>query len=151
MQDSQKGYASQEAVIALACLSLLVDKLLHRQRTRGSVASLPASGGRLPLLDAEGLAQLTVCPAQQPDATLDELRTSLAAIGGPALSRTTIWWAVEGAGWGRKKSVHAAERDSERVVGLRQHFLETLAEQDVTRFVFVDETSMNLTYCRRYG
>ena len=80
-----------------------VDKLLHRQRTSGSVASLPASGGRLPLLDAEGLAQLTACLEQQPDATLDELRTTLAAVGGPALSRTSTWRAVEGAGWGRKK------------------------------------------------
>ncbi|RZK14414.1 MAG: IS630 family transposase [Hymenobacter sp.] len=34
---------------------------------------------------------------------------------------------------------------------MRQHFLEALAEEDVTRFVFVDETSTNLTYCRRYG
>ncbi|MGI4735610.1 MAG: hypothetical protein ACRYG7_10570 [Janthinobacterium lividum] len=80
-----------------------VDKLLHRQRTSGSVASLPASGGCLPLLDAEGQAQLSACLAQQPDATLDELRTVLAAIGGPALSRTTTWRAVEGLGWGRKK------------------------------------------------
>jgi len=36
-------------------------------------------------------------------------------------------------------------------VGLRQAFLEALADEDVTRFVFVDETSTNLTYCRRYG
>lgn len=80
-----------------------VDKLLHRQRTSRSVASLPASGGYRPLLDAAGLAQLTVCLEQQPDATLDELRTMLSAVGGPALSRTTTWRAVEGAGWGRKK------------------------------------------------
>ena len=26
-----------------------------------------------------------------------------------------------------------------------------MQEEDVTRFVFVDETSTNLTYCRRYG
>lgn len=51
----------------------------------------------------------------------------------------------------QKKSVHATERDSERVVALRQAFLESLAAQDVTRFIFVDETSTNLTYCRRYG
>lgn len=36
-------------------------------------------------------------------------------------------------------------------MGLRQAFLEALADEDVTRFVFVDETSTNLTYCRRYG
>ena len=51
----------------------------------------------------------------------------------------------------QKKSVHAAERDTERVVALRQLFVETIQQEDVTRFVFVDETSTNLTYCRRYG
>ena len=29
--------------------------------------------------------------------------------------------------------------------------MEAIQEEDVTRFVFVDETSTNLTYCRRYG
>jgi len=34
---------------------------------------------------------------------------------------------------------------------LRRLFIEAIQEEDVTRFVFVDETSTNLTYCRRYG
>ena len=51
----------------------------------------------------------------------------------------------------QKKSVHAAERDTARVVSLRRLFLEALPQEDVTRLVFVDETSTNLTYCRRYG
>ncbi|AWM34946.1 IS630 family transposase [Hymenobacter nivis] len=51
----------------------------------------------------------------------------------------------------QKKSIHAAERDTERVVALRRLFLEAIQPEDVTRFVFVDETSINLTYCRRYG
>ena len=36
-------------------------------------------------------------------------------------------------------------------MALRRLFLEDIQEADVTRFVFVDETSTNLTYCRRYG
>ena len=51
----------------------------------------------------------------------------------------------------QKKSVHAAERDTERVVAMRRLFLEAIQEEDVSRFVFVDETSTHLTYCRRYG
>jgi len=51
----------------------------------------------------------------------------------------------------QKKSVHAAKRDTERVVGLRRSFVEAVQAEDWTRFVFVDETSTNLTYCRRYG
>ncbi len=34
---------------------------------------------------------------------------------------------------------------------LRRAFLEALPGEDVTRFKFVDETSVNLTYTRRYG
>ena len=51
----------------------------------------------------------------------------------------------------KKKSVHDAERDSERVVALRGAFVEAIQQQDVSRFKFVDETSTNLTYARRYG
>lgn len=34
---------------------------------------------------------------------------------------------------------------------LRREFIEALQHEDVTRFKFVDETSVNLTYTRRYG
>lgn len=51
----------------------------------------------------------------------------------------------------KKKSVHAAERDTERVRALRAAFLEAVQSEDFTCFKFVDETSTNLTYCRRYA
>ncbi|HLK96170.1 MAG TPA: IS630 family transposase, partial [Hymenobacter sp.] len=50
----------------------------------------------------------------------------------------------------QKKSRHAAERDTERVKALRRAFLDALPGQDVARFKFVDETSVHLTYTRRY-
>ena len=34
---------------------------------------------------------------------------------------------------------------------MRRSFVEAVQAEDWTRFVFVDETSTNLTYCRRYG
>ena len=80
-----------------------VDKLLRRQRTSGSLATLPASGGPAPRLDAAGRDLLRACLVAQPDATLDEVRAALVAAGGPALSRTSTWRAVERLGWGRKK------------------------------------------------
>ena len=51
----------------------------------------------------------------------------------------------------KKKSVHAAERDTERVRALRAAFVEAVQAKDFTRFKFVDETSTNLTYGRRYA
>jgi hypothetical protein len=51
----------------------------------------------------------------------------------------------------QKKSLHAAERDTQRVKALRGAFVEAVQVEDFTRFKFVDETSVNLTYTRRYG
>lgn len=100
---AQPGAKIHEVAARFSVSISFVDKLLCRQRTSGSVASLPPSGGRTPQLTEAGQRELAACLVQQPDATLDELRTELAALGGPALSRTTIWRAVQGLGWGRKK------------------------------------------------
>ncbi len=81
----------------------LVDKLLCRQRTAGSLAALPASGGPVPRLDPAGQALLSACLVAQPDATLAEISAALAAADGPALSQTSTWRAVESLGWRRKK------------------------------------------------
>jgi hypothetical protein len=55
-------------------------------------------------------------------------------------------------GCGAKKSLHATERDSERVSTLRQQHVEAIAVRpDVERFYFLDETGLRLDYTRRYG
>ncbi|WP_460515323.1 hypothetical protein [Hymenobacter jeollabukensis] len=64
-----------------------VNKLLQRQRAGGGVAALAHRGGPAPLLDEAARTQLAACVAQQPDATLDELRALLVAAGGPAGGR----------------------------------------------------------------
>ena len=80
-----------------------VDKLLHRQRTTNSFAALPARGGPAPRLDAAVHALLTACLRQQSDATLPEV--------GQALSRTSVWRAVEKLGWKhKKKHLHCRTR-----------------------------------------
>ena len=80
-----------------------VEKLLQRQRTRGSLAPLPLRGGPAPCLDASSRADVVACLRQQPDATLDELRVWVAALGGPAVSVATMGRAVQAVGWRRKK------------------------------------------------
>ena len=85
-----KPGAKIHAVAARFVVSLsFANKLLRRQRTSGSLAALPAGNGPAPLGSALGQAHLRACLVAQPDATLDELRTLLAAVGGPTLSRTT--------------------------------------------------------------
>ena len=80
-----------------------VEKLLQRQRTSGSLASLPLRGGPDPRLDAKARAELVACLHQQPDATLDELCVWVAALGGPAVSTATLGRAVQALDWRRKK------------------------------------------------
>ena len=82
-----------------------VEKRLHRQRTTGSVAALPPHSGPVPGLDARARDGLRACPRQEPAATLAEWGTWLAAIGGPAVSSSTLWRAVQALGWWRKKRV----------------------------------------------
>jgi len=81
-----------------------VYKLRQRQRTKGTLAALPHRGGPAPALDTAARQQLAACVVQQPDATLDELRAHLAAVGGPPVGRTTIWKALQALNLGRKKS-----------------------------------------------
>ena len=80
-----------------------VEKLLQRQRTSGSLAALPLRGGSAPCLDASSRADVVACLRQQPDATMDELRVWVAALGGPAVSVATMGRAVQAVGWRRKK------------------------------------------------
>ena len=100
------------------------------------------------LLDAAARAELVACLRQQPDATLDELR-----VWGGRAGRTGCEPGHAGAGGAdtglaaKKKSVHAAER----VRALRAAFGAAGQAEDFICFKFVDETSTNLTYGRRYA
>jgi len=98
------GDSSLSQVAARFSVSLsFVTKLRQRQRPSGSLAALPHRGGPAPLLDAAARTHLAACVAQQPDATLDELRVHLAASGGPAVGRTTLWQGLQALNLRRKK------------------------------------------------
>jgi transposase len=80
-----------------------VEKLPRRKRTTGSAAALPARSGPTPHLDVPAREELRACLRQQPDATLSGLRTWRAAVGGPAVSQSTLWRAVQALDWRQKK------------------------------------------------
>jgi transposase len=52
---------------------------------------------------------------------------------------------------GKKKSLHAAERDTERVRTLRTAFLDTAQALDVRRLTCIDASGTTLAMTRRYG
>ena len=80
-----------------------VAKLLRHQRQSGSLVALPHRSRPAPSLDASARTDLAACLRQQPDATLDELRVWVAALGGPAVSPATMGRAVQALDWRRKK------------------------------------------------
>ena len=100
---AQPGHTVLTVAAQFSVSVSFVEKLLHRQRTTGSVAALPARSGPAPDLDARARDELRACLRQEPDATLAELRTWLATIGGPAVGQSTLWQAVQALGWRRKK------------------------------------------------
>ena len=99
----QGGRTIGEVAAQFSVSDSFVRKLRRRQRTSGSVAALPQRSGPAPFLDAAARAQLAACSRQEPDATLAELCTWLAAIGGPAVSQSTLWRALQALDWRRKK------------------------------------------------
>ena len=50
----------------------------------------------------------------------------------------------------KKRSIYAADRDTERVRALRADLVEAVQAENFTCFRFMDETSTNLTYYCRY-
>ncbi len=101
----QPGSRLAAAAAQFSASRSFVEKLLHRQRTSGSLAALLPHPGPAPLLDVPALDGLRACLRQQPDATLDALRVWLAALGGPNVSQATMGRAVQALDWRRKKRV----------------------------------------------
>jgi transposase len=101
----QAGRTIGEVAAQFSVSDSFVRKLRRRQRTSGSLAALPQRSGPAPCLDAVAQAQVEACLRQESDATLVELCVWLAALGGPAVSQTTLWRAVQALGWRRKKRV----------------------------------------------
>lgn len=93
-----------------------VSLLLKRQRTSGSVAALSHRGGPAPRLQEVDRQRLIACVTAQPDATLAELGQQLVA---PLWGRPCCGKHSSNSIYGAKKSLHAAERDTDRVRRLR--------------------------------
>ena len=74
---AQPGRTIAHVAAAFSVSVAFVNKLLRRQRTTGSVAARPRTGGPPPKLDAAAQAQVVAWVGQQPDVTLAELQAAL--------------------------------------------------------------------------
>ena len=80
-----------------------VYKLLKQRRDTGSVAPRRRAGGFKSAADERSRQVLRELVAEQPDATLAELRQRLAARGGPAVSAARVCQALKALGLPLKK------------------------------------------------
>ena len=125
-----------------------VRRWLQRRRQTGSLDPAPHGGGRHRAVDGQDAERLKQLVRERPDATLDEMNTSL----GLDCSRMAIARALVRLGISRKKkSLHASERDTPKVKRKRRDFRRKLAQVDPKHLVFVDETGAHTAMTRFYG
>ena len=125
-----------------------VRRWLQRRRQTGSLDPTPHGGGRHRAVDGQDAERLKQLVRERPDATLDEMNTSL----GLDCSRMAIARALVRLGISRKKkSLHASERDTPKVKRKRRDFRRKLAQVDPKHLVFVDETGAHTAMTRFYG
>jgi transposase len=128
-------------------LSCIVRLLQHYRRT-GAVQPRPHAGVPPRKLDATAEALLLDLVAEQPDATLAELRAHL----GIRCSLMTIARALQRHRITRKKkTLYADEQKSRRVQRKRRAFKKKLASVDAEHLVFVDEVGATTGMTRAYG
>ena len=108
-------------------------------------------GGHRPVLDPQAMRAVVRFVRSTPDATLDELREQVREQTGHQVSRSTMCRAVRRTGWRRKKTLHASERDTPRVRRARTRFCRRTAGLAAKRFVFIDESGVNITLACRYA
>ena len=91
-----RGIATYEKIAATFGVSQsFLYKLLCQRRATGEIAPLPHGGGATAKLDEEKLLALADLVAEQPDATLEELRQRLQRRQKVAVSLSTIWRGLE--------------------------------------------------------
>lgn len=125
-----------------------ITRLLQLRRQTGSSEPRPHGGGIAPTLDRDALERLRKLVEEAPDATLEDLKQRMGISG----SIMIICRALQKLGLPRKKkSRHAAERDTPEVRKKRRAFRRKIAPIEPGRLVFVDETGVTTAMTPAYG
>ena len=129
-----------------------IENLLKRYRTNGTVEPRAHGGGRVAKLSIEQEQVLVALVAEDNDAILVELCARLEQQTGVRVSRATMGRIVQKLNLTRKKkTLHATERETERVQQLRVQYWHEIGQVKLENLVFVDETGSNLAMTRRYA
>jgi transposase len=145
--DNREG--SRRNLAARFCVNVsTITRLLQLRRETGSSQPRPHGGGVAPTLDQAARERLRALVEETPDATLEALKQKLGVSG----SVMIICRALQKLGLPlKKKSRHAAERDTPEVRKRRREFRKEVDPIEPGRLVFVDETGVTTAMTPTYG
>jgi transposase len=151
-----QGEGTHESLADRFCVSVAWAKKISAQRNRtGQAERVPYHPGRKPAVGIEMHPQIKLWFVAQPDLTLAEVQQKLHAEAGISLSLPQIWHLLNKLKLRLKKSLHAAERDTEVNRKRREEFVTRIATIAPNRLVFLDEsgvtTSMTRLFARSEG
>jgi transposase len=136
-----QGEGSQPQIAKRFRVSIsFITRLIQRRREAGTLAPKDHGGGRQFALGPEGTARLAGLIAEQPDATLRQLKER----GGFTCTLTTIWRTLRRRHLTyKKKTLHARERDTPEVQAKRRRYRREVRKIEAKRLIFLDETGIN--------
>lgn len=128
-----------------------VEKICRQQRRSGQADRVEQRHGLVSRVDAVGQACLLEAIADRPDLTFAELQRILAERQGVRLCIAQVFNVVKRLGVRLKKSLHAAERDTEANRRKREAFVERIRSTPPENLIFLDESGVTTSMTRLYG
>src|SRR5262249_38310749 len=143
-----RGGPRQQIADLFGVSAAWIRRLLQRRRQTGSFAARPRGGSPPRKMDPQRCGRLVVLVAQQPDATLEELRDPLAA---PVPVRTIARPPARRGLAGKNSAPRAAAHARPDVRRKRARWRGRTRDIDPDRYVFVDEVGASTGLTRLRG
>lgn len=126
-----------------------IQKLIKQYRDTGDLRPKPQGGSPPSKLNEEQLVTLKEIIESHNDATLEELCELLEKATGIRVSRSTMGRITLRLNYTVKKTLYAAEKESERVQKKRIEFWQKIRDIPTEDLLFIDESGVNLAMVRR--
>ncbi|MDJ0583191.1 IS630 family transposase [Crocosphaera sp.] len=129
-----------------------IQKLLKQYQQTGDIKPKPQGGNVPPKVQGEDLVTLIEIIEDNNDATLSELCELLEQKTKIRVSTATMGRISHDLDYtGQKKTLHAAEKESEEVQLKRVEFWKQIRDIKVEDLIFIDESGVNLAMLRLYA
>ncbi|MDJ0541378.1 MAG: IS630-like element ISMae26 family transposase [Microcystis sp. M53603_WE2] len=129
-----------------------IQKLLKQHKETGDIRPRPQGGSPPTKLNSEQLIILIEIIEANNDATLEELSDLLYEKTQVKVSRATLGRLTQKLNYSfKKKTLHAAEKESDRVQQKRVEYWSEVREIEASKLIFIDESGVNLALLRLYA